>query len=183
MAVEEGDFLAVPFPTGGELYRIKKKPFTQTYAPHFRSDHVPSHAETLTHWQGKLRDHRNVFRKSTKINAKLALEDGVLDASVHGSEPRKQYRKGEFIVVQEPEGGRCVMSPVDFSEAYNLAISEPASSARLADEGFQLYEHKPGKIWAYALSADDIKKYFPQDEHRVFFWDVGSPMGHSLEAA
>ena len=46
MAVEENDMIAVPWPNGGEIYRIEQIAFQQTYAPVTTSSPVPAEDES-----------------------------------------------------------------------------------------------------------------------------------------
>lgn len=76
MVIEAGDFLAMPFPSAGEIYRIARSAFMETYRMHALTGYIPSQAEALAHWEGRLRADGTVYAKNTKIYAKLATEGG-----------------------------------------------------------------------------------------------------------
>ena len=172
MAVEEGDFLVMPFPTGNELYRIKKAHLESTYALHTMVNYVPSQHEVYKHWEGQMKHDSTVFCKTTKMHAMLALADGVLETVVNGvTETHKCYKKGDFIM-HGTEGERYVMGPIEFSDRYERSRPEPAAVAALADEGFQQYR-PTGKIWAHELTVEETVLHFPSGQ---FIASWGSPM-------
>ena len=172
MAVEAGDYLAMPFPAAGELYRIKQNAFANTYSLLTLDKHVPSQAEALSHWESILRHEGSVFVKVTKMHAKLALEDGNLVTDIGGAhETSKSYEKGDFIM-HGTEGERYTMTSIDFGMRYDRGRPEPASTPALASEGFHFFRPM-GKIWAHELSASDAAAHFPA---QAFIASWGSPM-------
>jgi hypothetical protein len=169
MIVEAGDFLAMPFPAGGELYRIEKSAFKNTYT---KDDYVPSQAETLAHWGSVLQNDKYVYAKTTKMHAKRAAEDGVLETILDGVvETSKPYKKGDFIM-HGTEGERYAMKVMDFSSRYETEKPEPAATSELMSEGFNLYMAK-GKVWAREMTSSDIEMEFPAGQ---FIASWGSPM-------
>ena len=167
--VRATDYLAMPHPEGGEVYRITKALFVKTYMP---ENFVPSQEETLQKWGVKLRNNGHVFCKTAKAMAKLATEDGVLETVVRGTvETSKSYEKGDFII-QGTEGERYTMAPLDFLTRYDRLRPEPPDDSTLEGEGFQLYPAK-GKVWALQITEHDISESFPAGQ---FIAPWGSPM-------
>ena len=81
MMVEEGDCIVMPFPSGGELYRVEKTAFAYTYGV---DAGVPSEATARVHWEAVLRKQRNVFVKTASAHAKEALGAGKIGTVVNG---------------------------------------------------------------------------------------------------
>lgn len=157
VSVAPGDVLAMPFPAGGELYRICRSAFLHTYAP---VENVPSHLEVLANWEARLRREGTVYSKTPKIHAKRALESGVLDTIVDGfMETRRSYEKGDFLVCGV-EGERYTIGALDFALRYDISKPEPASDSLLSEENFYVYR-PTGKIWALELTLDNLAEYFP----------------------
>ena len=76
----------MPFPGGGAVYRLDKQTFETKYANAVSGDerrgslaggYIPSQAETLAHWEHKIKSSGAVYRKTAKMHARLADEDGV----------------------------------------------------------------------------------------------------------
>lgn len=171
VTVEPGDVLAVPFPAGGALYRFDKEMFSHKYARMSLSGEqqrplieecIPSQAETLAIWQSKMKS-ASVYRKTVRMNAKVAKEDGFIETIVNGvCESRGPYTKGDYIVIGS-RGGRYSMRAIDFSARYDHSEPEPNCDALLAGEGF--FAYKPtGTIWAHELSPDEVRRYFPTNK-------------------
>ena len=164
--------LVMPFPTGGELYRIKKASFATTYAPYSFVDYVPTQAEALSHFEGALRHAGDVYCKTQPMYAVQADEDGVLDTILKGKvETRKAYRKVDFIM-RGTSNERYSMSALDFAARYDQSRAQRPKDMALLLEGLQLYEPQ-GRIWARELTKDDIATHFPAG-HFIASW--GSPI-------
>ena len=158
MLVEEGDYLAMPFPAGREVYRIENVAFTNTYVTESRADHVPSQSEMLMHWGAELRQTAQVYYKTAKVHAQVAQFDGEIETVVDGVvEKRSSYVAGDYIMCGS-RGGRYAMAAQDFFERYEKP--EPASDPALGEEGFQLFR-PTGRLWARALVAEDVSIHFP----------------------
>ena len=90
--VKPGDVLLMPCPAGGALYCLGKSSFERKYASVFALDsagqalahHVPSQAETLAHWESKLKANGSIYRKTVPVHAKLANDDGAVETVVDG---------------------------------------------------------------------------------------------------
>lgn len=93
VSVGPTDCLTIPHPEGGEVYVINKELFKKTYALHNARDHIPSEAESLTHWETVMRQEARVCRKRMKVFAKIAQEDGVL-----GEVGRRKQRDVESAI-------------------------------------------------------------------------------------
>jgi hypothetical protein len=145
--------------------------FDETTAAHTLP--LPTQAETLKAWGGRLKIEGNIYSKHKKVHAMLAQENGVLDTVVNGMvQARKTYSEGDYIMCGS-RGGRYPMSAVDFSARYNVDGPEPASDQALAAESFFLYP-PTGKIWALEVAADEAVRYFPAG-HFIGKW--GRPIG------
>ena len=115
VAVKPGDVLMMPFPGGGELHRLDKPTFQAKYSSAFSRDsnddiqrYIRSQAETLAHWDHKIKATGAIYRKTGKILAKVSEADGVIETTVNGvCEARKPYEQGDFIIIGS-RGGRCV---------------------------------------------------------------------------
>ena len=104
MTVNEGDYLAIPFPSGREVYPIKQAVLATAYA---HDAYVPTQLATLSEWETVLKL-ESVYCKTAKMHAKLAAEDGMLETVVGGVvETSKAYEKGDFIL-SGTEGERYV---------------------------------------------------------------------------
>ena len=154
------DYLAMPFPAGGELYRIKQNDFESSYAQHIIDGYVPTQAEAIAEWSVALQKEGRVYCKTTKVHAKLVTKDGEVETVVNGvTESPESYSKGDFMV-QGKTGERYSMTARDFEIRYERSRPEPASDASLAEEGFYLY--RPiGKVWACELTVVAITTHFP----------------------
>lgn len=157
MVVEDGDFIAMPFPSGGEVYRIERAAFVKSYAP---GGKVPTQAEVIADWEDEVGQDGNIFFKATKIHAKVAEENGSLETVVDGKlETHQRYSKGDFIICGS-ENERFSMPEQHFIARYELALPEPSHDPELAKEGYMVYR-PTGQVWAVELSDDDIKTRFP----------------------
>ena len=169
VTVKGGDVLVMPFPGGGAVYRVDRETFGQKYANAVSGDerrgsiiggYIPSQAETLAHWEHKIKSSGAVYRKTVSIHAKLADEDGILKTIVDGVvETQKPYRKGDYIMIGS-RGGRYSMRAVDFSARYNHSNSQPASDPLLSREGFSLYP-PTGMVWARKVASEEAQRFFP----------------------
>ena len=169
MKVKAGDVLVMPFPGGGAVYRLEKQTFDEKYANAVSGDerrgsiiggYIPSQSETLVYWQNKIKTSGSVYRKTAKMHAKVAEEDGFLETIVDGIvETRKSYGKGDYIIIGS-RGGRYSMRAVEFSARYDRSNSQPASDPTLAREGFSLYL-PTGMIWARKVSEEEVQSFFP----------------------
>lgn len=113
VTVEEGDFLAMPFPDGGEVYRVKGDEFHDLYGVDLSlqggSGRIPSQSEVMSLWSGILQRPDNTYLKTECLHAKVADRPGNCETKVKGVvEARKQYDKGDYIVI----GSRGGMYPV-----------------------------------------------------------------------
>ena len=169
VTIKAGDVLVMPFPGGGAVYRLDKQTFDRKYANAVSGDerrgsiaggYIPSQVETLAHWNNKIKNSGSVYRKTAKMHAKVAQEDGFLETIVDGIvETRKSYAKGDYIIIGS-RGGRYSMRPVEFSARYDRSNSQPASDLMLAREGFSLYL-PTGMIWARKVSEEEMQSFFP----------------------
>ena len=67
---------------------------------------LPSQATVLAEWRTTLMHSRKIYRKTSRVNAKLAHEHGVVETVVDGHcGARKSYKKGCFIIIGS-RGGR-----------------------------------------------------------------------------
>lgn len=105
--IKPGDWLALPHPCGGELYCVEKHVFEHEYTQaNLNSNeqlsaggYVPSQDALLAFWGPEMQKKSAVFQKNTKMPAKVALKDGVLDTIVDGRlEARVAYVTGDFIL-------------------------------------------------------------------------------------
>ena len=136
------------------------------------AENVPSQEKVLAVWNELLHRDGAVYKKSTKINAMEALDNGVLETNVGGSiETRSQYEMGDMIMCG-PEGERYTMKAADFAVRYDRSKPEPASDPVLAAEGFQMFQ-ATNQIWALAVSTQQVEKYFPAQQF-IAAW--GSPI-------
>lgn len=76
--MDAGDYLAIPYPGGGEVYSIKRAMFDGIFARQTKGTYIPPQAEVLAHWEGVLRSSGTVFTRTAAVNAKVAVEDGIL---------------------------------------------------------------------------------------------------------
>ena len=165
VTVKAGDVLVMPFPGGGAVYRLDKQTFEQGYANAVSGDdarrgsiiggYIPSQAETLAHWESKLKASGAVYRKTAIVHARLAKEDGIIETVV----THQPYAKGDYIVIGS-RGTRYSMLAVDFSARYDHSKSQPASDPELAREGFSLYL-RTGMIWAHEITVEEVQRFFP----------------------
>ena len=162
MAIEAGDYLAIPFPNGGELYRVKQSAFDKTYSLRNAQVDVPTQAECLAYWEGALREQDNIFCKVGQVNAKVASEPGIIETVEAGErQTSKCYERGDFIV-SGVSGEQYAIAAPDFTVRYDLARPEATSEA-LAAEGFQLFR-PTGMIWAHKVTMLDLAMHFPAGE-------------------
>ena len=116
VTVQPGDVLLMPFPGGGELHRLDKTTFDNKYTSAFSKSsrhqrrslegYIPTQADTLAHWEKKIKNNGTLYRKTAKMHAKLAEESGIIETIVDGEcEARKPYDKGDFILIGS-RGGR-----------------------------------------------------------------------------
>ena len=54
------------------IYRVK------IFACQTKGTYIPPQAEVLAHWEGVLRSSGTVFTRTAAVNAKVAVEDGIL---------------------------------------------------------------------------------------------------------
>ena len=180
MIVEEGDFLAMPFPTGGELYRIERKAFEKTYTLG-ELNLIPSQAEALSYWEGALRKSGRIYRKMATVHAMMALFPGVLETIVDGVvEDCKKYAEGDYIMLGT-RGGRYPMSASDFMSRYEHTQPKLASDPALVEEGFMRFE-SIGKIWAHEVSQSDLATHFPAGQFLGKWGGVTSVEPHDFIA-
>ena len=168
----------MPYPDGGEIYRINSGAFGNTYALDrtFMQDedtqNVPSQEEVLASWDSVIRADGLVYKKSTSMLAMEALDNGVLETIVGGSiETRSEYEAGDMIMCG-PEGERYTMKASEFAVRYDRSCPTPAVDPVLADEGFQLYQ-STNRIWALEITASQVATYFPEGQF-IAAW--GSPI-------
>ena len=165
VSVRPGEWIAMPFPLGGELFRLSTLEFAaykrDLVALTSRGNmQVPSQEETLSQWKHKLRKDAGIFRKTVKVHAKIAGERGVIKTFVDNvEESRKPYNADDFIVCGD-SGERYSMSALDFAASYDRSRPELATDAYLTASGFQLYS-PTNKIWALELSSIQVAAHFP----------------------
>lgn len=165
--VAAGDIIAMPFPFGGELFRMAAREFEDAFKSAATdrmfgsrsAGRVLTQAEVLAQWDSVLRLEGCVYRKHLCVHAKIAHEDGSIDTIVDGIlEGRQKYKIGDYIM-RGARGGLFRMKEIDFAARYSR-VSEAAESPSLAKAGFSRF--KPiGKIWARAISAAEIARNFP----------------------
>ena len=120
--MEPGDFLAMPFPDGGEIYAIPGRTFLVTYSRDgtlLTGDEAGllSQEEMLKTWGNKLRE-ASVFAKTSGVHAMEADDDGCLETIVGDSiETRKPYKVGDMIMCA-PTGERYTMMRHEFAKRY-----------------------------------------------------------------
>ena len=168
VSVTKGDVLAMPFPEGGQLFRIHKPTFFRNYSSAASrnlmtrqiQEHIPSQAETYSHWQHKIKATGQIYRKTSKIHARRADTAGTMETFVNGVfEARGRYEKGDYLVVGS-RGGKYPMRETDFASRYNVSHPEPASDPVLSKDRFCLYQ-PTGMVFAHQLSEADISSFFP----------------------
>ena len=118
------------------------------------TEDVPSQHQMLQLF-GDLMRGELVYEKITKIHAKEALDNGVLETVVQAVvQTSKLYEKGDMIICGA-EGERYTMQAMAFAARYDRVNFEPATNPALDAGGFKLYK-ATGKIWAHLVSDDDI---------------------------
>ena len=166
ISVAPGDFLAMPFPYGLELSVVPKMDFDRKYsdaviasAP-VSNNGVPTQAQVLSVWLITLKTSGKLYRKSLKVNAKMAIENGVLENVIDGVvAARTSYTRGDFIAVGSKEK-RYVIPALTFAAEYDRLRPAATSDEALAHEGFQSYSPR-GRVLARELNDDDLRFYFP----------------------
>ena len=134
--------------------------------------YVPAQSTVLAAWRGPLRNGGGVFEKSSKMYAKVADHDGVLDMCDNDSDiVQHSYNRSDYIVVGS-SGRRYPMKAADFGIRYEYRHPEPPppEDALLAREGFMLFT-PIGKVWAYQVTLDDMNDFFPAQS---FFGKIGT---------
>ena len=164
--VHPGDFVAMPYPSLDALMLIQERDFDQKYTsiPNEHGDaasgRVPSQEDVLERWETVLRQEGLVCSKSIPVHAKLMREDGVISTIVDDViEDTSTYNKGDYII-SGSRGGQYAMEPSRFESRYDHTRSEQANDAKLAKDGFKLYQ-STGKVWAHELTVDEVEAHFP----------------------
>ena len=68
---------------------------------------VPTQEEVKGEWGPKLAVEQRIHRKTQRVHAKVAKDDGILEKIVEGvCEERTRYDQGDYIMVGS-RGGRC----------------------------------------------------------------------------
>ena len=166
VSIESGDFLVMPFPCGLELSVVPKQDFERKYSDAANAstsvidDGVPTQANVLSVWQVTLNTSGKLYRKTVKVNAKVAIGNGVLENVIDGMvAARTSYSRGDFIAVGSKEM-RYVIPGLAFAAEYDRLRPEATSDDALAHEGFQSYSPRE-KVMARELNKDDLRFYFP----------------------
>ena len=169
VTVKSGDILVMPFPGGGAVYRLDKQAFEQKYATaisdgeqrgSFVEGHIPSQAQTLAHWEKKIKTSGAIYRKTASMHAKLADEHGTIQTIVDGVVLQQNlYNKGDYVMIGS-RGARYSMPAADFSARYDRSNAQPASDPMLAGEGFSLYP-PTGTVWARNVGELEVQHFFP----------------------
>ena len=158
-----GMYIVMPFPQGKSLTICDEAHFSDKYMSNAENNscrRVLSQAETLQQWDVKLRRNAQIYTKTNKVHAKIAINDGVINKIVNGFvEASESYAIGDYIVCGS-RGGKHPMSSRDFSLRYDTANAEPGTDRKLATMGFKLFKAQ-GKIWSHRLAADDVANFFP----------------------
>ena len=158
VAVKEGDYLTVPFPSGGELQVVSKTAFSQKYKSAFDAErgqaslaeYIPTQGDVLRQWERKLQNEGLVYIQTVKMHAKrTALGDS------QGEDPNEH----DSFILCDNMGNRSRLRSSDFHARYQTARPLPAIDTSLGAEGFQLFSPTP-KVWAHELSTQDVETHF-----------------------
>ena len=88
----------MPFPDGGELYRIKGNTFDSIYDVALQDCAVPTQSEVLVQLETRLKS-SSIYAKTQYVHARVATDAGVLETIVSGNvEARNSYGAGDFIM-------------------------------------------------------------------------------------
>ena len=144
VTVSAGQYLVMPFPSGGDVSIFQKKQFSKEYEAinieAASDDRVVSQSEMLRQWNATLQSEDRVYAKASRVHAKRMTEDGEIDTIVdHKIESVQPYFSGDYIIVGS-RGGRYPMNKTQFSARYDTARPEPASDSTLASAGFKLFK-------------------------------------------
>ena len=154
-----------PAESGGVDYSADKAPQDTTPVDSQKrnqarasSDATPQ-AAVLAYWKDKIQQPARVFRKTAKMLARVALQDGEVSTMVDDEvEAVTKYKKGDFILVGS-RGGQYPMSADVFKSRYQVEKPEPTSDTVRSSDGFQLFL-STGKVWALQLTEEDVTKHF-----------------------
>ena len=142
--VRAGQFILAPFPEANIITVVSKEVFDGKFSPSLEattdSGGIISQADALRQWDSILRSDNKIYSKSTKIHAKVAFQDGVIETIVNNTIERRQtFRKGDYIVYGS-RARKYSMHQHAFSSRYNTNASEPAADAKLGKDGFKLFQ-------------------------------------------
>jgi hypothetical protein len=163
--MKAGDMIMLQFPVGETLDICGSETFSDLYQG-CPDSNVPTQEAAMARWARKIESEGSLYLKTTSVLAKMALEDGQLDLK------SKSYKKGDFIILSVDPTDRYPMSPSDFALRYATTKPKPIGDLALAEEGFKKYS-PTGRIWARALSSEEILQCFPSG-YFVASW--GSPV-------
>ena len=100
--VNVGQWLVLPFPSGGYVSILDEDELNAKYrasAKESSDEHIVSQAEAMHQWNTTLRDNAKIYSKMTKMHAKRADEDGMIETMIGNQvEAKRPYRKGDYIV-------------------------------------------------------------------------------------
>lgn len=118
-----------------------------------------SQQEARVRWENTLRAGQ-LYAKCVKVHAKECKEKGVCETVLNGvAETSKAYQAGDFMLVN-PAGERYMVDGPIFRKRYLIDAPEPAQTAELDAEGFQLYT-ACGRCWAKQLTQAECEESFP----------------------
>ena len=138
---------------------------------------ILTQAQVFEKWDTRLRQDEQVDSKTTRVHAKVMLEEGNLETIVDKAadpkgptfrflnyyynevQARQSYSRDDYIM-RESRGGRYPMNNQQFAARYDATRPQSASDPRLASAGFKLYEAK-GKVLAHILTREGADKHFP----------------------
>lgn len=179
--VAAGQFIVIPFPRGDNITVLSKAQFTKKISANngdmSADNNILSQADAMQRWEATLRHESQIFSKISKIHAKVAIEDGVIETVARNSdiERHESYRKGDYIVCGS-HNQKYHMEPHIFATRYEIKTPEPASDAKLAKTGFKLF-NATGKVWAHKVSPEEVTTNFPAHQ---FFGKCESRVVHLI---
>jgi hypothetical protein len=144
------------------------------------AEDVPSQEMMLETWDDVLRDaSTTVYKKTAKIHALEAKDNGILTVMQGPIETQKTYEQGDFILCGA-DGERYTTRGLDFAARYDSNKPQAATDSALAAEGFHLYgpnAKATNRIWALSLTSEQVKTYVPAGQ---FLASWGLPVSKSV---
>lgn len=120
---------------------------------------IPSHPEVLKQWEDKIVGEASIYRKMTKVHARMILDsDGLIEKNIN-SRTEVPCTQGDYVMIGT-QGKQYGMSREEFEERYDTTNHEPSTDQKLAGAGFRLFQ-AVGKVWAHQLTADECAQAFP----------------------